>query len=273
MMHISSALHYWLVHHPSILHFSWTQGQTLGSSPLFLTLAVLSYLFLTFLLSHLPLPPIQPSLLKPISAVHNLVLLIFSLAMSLGCSLSTLSHVPDFRWIICLPPRTPPTGPLFFWAYMFYLSKILEFVDTLLIIVSESSRRRLTFLHVYHHAAVVIMCYIWLQTSQSLFPVVLVTNASVHVLMYAYYLSCALGMRPKWKRLLTECQILQFMFSFVALGMMLLYHFTGIGCSGVWGWCFNVAFYSSLLALFLDFHAKNYPLATPKTTKNDYKLS
>jgi len=63
------------------------------------------------------------------------------------------------------------------------------------------------------------------------------------------------------------------MFSFVALGMMLLYHFTGIGCSGVWGWCFNVVFYYSLLALFLDFHAKNYAIAIPKTTKNDYKLS
>ncbi|KAG2703706.1 hypothetical protein I3843_06G141100 [Carya illinoinensis] len=257
MSHFSSALQYWLVKHPIIFHFSWTQGQTLGSSPLFLTLTVLSYLFLTFLLSRLPLPPIRPSLFKSITAVHNLVLLVFSLIMALGCSVSTLSYAPHLLWVICLPPKTPPNGPIFFWAYMFYLSKILEFIDTLLIIVSNSTRR-LTFLHVYHHAAVVIMCYIWLQTSQSMFPLVLVTNASVHVLMYAYYLCCVLGVRPRWKRLLTECQIAQFLSSFVVLGMMLYYHFTGSGCSGVWGWCFNTVFYSSLLALFLDFHAKNY---------------
>lgn len=258
MSHISSTFQYWLVNHPVILDFSWTQGQTLASSPLFLTLTVVSYLSLTVLLSNLQLPFIQPSLLKSISAVHNLFLLVFSFTMALGCSLSTISHAPHFHWVICLPPQTPPTGPLFFWAYMFYLSKILEFVDTLLIIASNSTRR-LTFLHVYHHAAVVIMCYLWLQTSQSMFPLVLVTNASVHVLMYAYYLSCALGVRPKWKRLLTECQIAQFICSFVVLGMMLYYHFTGLGCSGVWpGWCFNTVFYSSLLALFLDFHAKNY---------------
>uniref|UniRef100_A0A2N9IQF6 Uncharacterized protein n=1 Tax=Fagus sylvatica TaxID=28930 RepID=A0A2N9IQF6_FAGSY len=270
MSHISSSLQYWLVNHPTILHFSWTQGQTLGSSLLFITLTVLSYLSLTFLLTHLPLPPIKPTLLKPISAIHSLILLIISFIMALGCIISIFTHTPQLHWIICVPYKTPPTGPLFFWAYMFYLSKILEFIDTLLIILSNSSRR-LTFLHVYHHAAVVIMCYIWLQTSQSLFPVVLVTNASVHVLMYAYYLSCALGMRPKWKRVVTECQIAQFMCSFVALGMMLYYHFTGLGCSGVWGWWFNTVFYSSLLALFLDFHTKNY--ATTEKMRDSNKQS
>ena len=53
---------------------------------------------------------------------------------------------------------------------------------------------------------------------------------------------------------------MQFQFSFVVLALMLYFHATdkGSGCAGVWGWCFNVAFYSSLLALFSDFHAKNY---------------
>lgn len=257
---IVSALQYWLVSHPTILHFQWTQGQTPGSTPLFVALTVLSYLALTFLLSgHLvPLPYLGPRLLKPISVLHNLTLLLLSFTMALGCTLSVLTHTrPHLHWIICFPPHTPPSGPLFFWAYVFYLSKILEFVDTLLIILSNSIQR-LTFLHVYHHSTVVIMCYIWLHASQSLFPVALVTNALVHVVMYAYYLLCAMGVRPKWKRLVTDIQIVQFVFSFAVSGRMLYDHFTGSGCSGIWGWCFNAAFNASLLALFADFHAKSY---------------
>ncbi|KAH9685821.1 hypothetical protein KPL70_014114 [Citrus sinensis] len=76
------------------------------------------------------------------------------------------------------------------------------------------------------------MCYLWLQTKQSLFPIALVTNASVHVIMYGYYLLCVMGLRPKWKRLVTDCQIVQFVFGFVVSVLMLYYHFTGFGCLG-----------------------------------------
>ncbi|KAK0590101.1 hypothetical protein LWI29_022726 [Acer saccharum] len=140
---------------------------------------------------------------------------------------------------------------------MFYLSKIYEYADTLLIIMSKSIKR-LSFLHVYHHATVVIMCYVGLHTAQSSFPLVLVTNCLVHVFMYWYYLLCSLGLRPKWKRLVTDCQILQFMASFVMMAWMFYSHFTGSGCSGIWGSCFSAAFISTLLVLFVDFHSKSY---------------
>lgn len=105
---------------------------------------------------------------------------------------------------------------------------------------------------------VVVMCYVWLATRQSLFPVALVTNAGVHVIMYSYYLLCGLGKRPWWKRAVTDCQIVQFVFSFCVSGVMLYYHFYSGGCCGIWGWCFNAVFNASLLALFLNFHSKNY---------------
>ncbi|KAL4302420.1 hypothetical protein GQ457_10G023290 [Hibiscus cannabinus] len=257
MDHLYSSLQYWLVNHPKILHFRWAQAQTLGSTPQFLALTVLTYLAVTFLLSKTPLPSLGPDILKPITALHSLNLFLVSLIMAAGCTLSIISLPSPLPHIVCFPPDTPPTGPLFFWAHIFYLSKILEFIDTLLIILSKS-KQRLTFLHVYHHGTVVVMCYLWLNTSQSLFPVALVTNATVHVVMYLYYLLCAVGIRPKWKRLVTNCQIVQFVFSFLVSVLMLYYHFTGSGCSGIWGWCFNAVFNASLLALFLDFHGKSY---------------
>ncbi|KAJ8767970.1 hypothetical protein K2173_020910 [Erythroxylum novogranatense] len=258
-----STLLYWLVNHPRILHFTWTPGHNIGSTPKFLSFTLFTYLSLTFLLYNRR-PSLGPNIVKLITALHSLILCLLSFIMALGCVLSVSLQAPNLLHIICFPPHTQPSGPLFFWAYVFYLSKILEFVDTLLIILSNSIQR-LTFLHVYHHATVVIMCYLWLQTSQSLFPVALVTNTVVHVLMYYYYLLCAMGMRPKWKKLVTDCQIVQFVFSFAISVTMLYYHFTGDGCSGIWGWCFNAIFNASLLALFVNFHGKSYSMKTKKS--------
>ncbi|MQM04429.1 hypothetical protein Taro_037227 [Colocasia esculenta] len=123
--------------------------------------------------------------------------------------------MPFPSWLFCFPPSSiPARGPVFFWAYAFYLSKLYELVDTLLILLSADSRH-LSFLHVYHYAVVVVMCYLWLTSRKSLLPVALVTNASVHVVMYGYYLCSSLGRRwpPRWKRALTSCQIVQFCFS------------------------------------------------------------
>ncbi|CAH9084752.1 unnamed protein product [Cuscuta epithymum] len=266
------SVRYWLVDHPAISQFEWKQGHTLGSSPLFLALTVITYLGITLSLHRSGfLPPLSSVSLRVITAAHNLILCLLSLVMAAGCSLAAFHQMPnrDWRWAICFPANhTPPRGPTFFWAQVFYLSKILEFIDTLLIILSGSRSRRLSFLHVYHHAVVVVMCYLWLSTAQTLFPVALVTNASVHVLMYAYYLLCALGYRPWWKRVVTNCQIIQFVFSFAISGVMLYFHFTGSGCSGISGWCFNAVFNASLLALFLDFHSKNY---RDKRKKDDAK--
>ncbi|KAL5992873.1 hypothetical protein ACLOJK_013792 [Asimina triloba] len=277
-------LRWWLVEHPTISSFQWAENQTWVSSPQFLFAALLSYLSLTFLL-HLilpktptysaPPPSSSPSVLRIISAVHNLFLLLISLAMAVGCSLSSLSQMPDPAWLFCFPadPPTPPSGPTFFWAYVFYLSKLLEFSDTLLILLNPS--KRLTFLHVYHHALVVVMCYLWLHSSQSLLPVALVTNASVHTVMYGYYLLCSVGRRPRWKRVVTDIQIVQFVFSFACSVVMLWLHFSsrrgGAGCSGIRAWVFNAGFNSSLLLLFLNFHSKNYGSEGRGKNKNKKK--
>ncbi|XP_028800904.1 elongation of fatty acids protein A-like [Neltuma alba] len=256
-MKLSAFLMYCLVNQPAIQNFTWIRNVTPASSFQFPLITEACYLCIIFFLSRVFRLRVPPAVLKPIAALYNTVILFLSFIMALGCTLSTISHAPDVHWMICLPPNTPPSGPVFFWAYIFYLSKILEFVDTLLILLSGSIQR-LTLLHVSHHVVVINMCYVWLWTSQSLFPVVLVTNASVHVLMYAYYLLCALGVRPKWKRLVTTCQIAQFRASFGALALMLGYHVSGPGCSGVWGWILNFLFYAWLLFHFLSFREQAY---------------
>lgn len=254
---------YWLVNHPIIYNFKWIQGETFGSTIQFLITSLIIYLLVVVLQPLFPLPNIQSQSLKPIKILHNLICVVLSILMACGCILSILSQAPNIHWVVCLPLNTPPNGPIFFWAYIFYFSKFIEFNDTILIILGGS--KRLSFLHVYHHTSVVILCYIWLETSQSMFPVMLVINSTVHVLMYGYYFLCSIGMPPKWKRFVTECQIMQFRLSFAVMAPLFYYHFTGSGCCGVWSWWFNMFFFSTLLALFLDFHSRAY--GTKKTSK------
>ncbi|KAG9451067.1 hypothetical protein H6P81_011032 [Aristolochia fimbriata] len=264
---MDTTLRHWLVDHPLVSSFEWIPGRTFGASPQFLAAAVLSYLALTLLLRRLLLPPpekplLDPSLFRSISALHNFLLLLLSAVMAAGCSLSAAAVLPTPRHLFCFPSPTPSRGPLFFWAYVFYLSKLLEFLDTFLILLNPGGqRRRLTFLHVYHHATVVVMCYLWLAAAQSLFPVALVTNASVHTVMYGYYFLCSVGRPPRWKRLVTDVQIVQFVFSFAVSVALLWCQFVDPvagGCSGMKAWVFNAGFNASLLALFVNFHSKSY---------------
>ncbi|XP_021735945.1 putative elongation of fatty acids protein DDB_G0272012 [Chenopodium quinoa] len=250
----------WLVYHPTIHNFEWKTGTTNGASLQFLILTVVSYISLTLLLSRYSFRPVSLPL-RSISIVYNLFSFSLSLLMAVGCGLSTLSQMPNPDWIFCFPANhTPTRGPVFFWGYVFYLSKILEFTDTLLILLNgNSTRRRLSFLHVFHHSMVLIMCYIWIDAAQSLFPLGVVTNASVHTVMYGYYLMCSLGVRPSWKRMVTNIQIIQFIFGFFAAGVALYYHLVKYPCSGPkYAWSFGVVFNTSLLYLFVDFYSKSY---------------
>ncbi|KFK38108.1 hypothetical protein AALP_AA3G070500 [Arabis alpina] len=260
MASVYSTLTYWLVKHPNIANFTWTEGETLGSTIFFVSVVVSVYLSATFLLRFAigSLPSLGPRILKPITAVHSLILFLLSMIMAAGCALSITSDLKgSFFHLVCFPVDVKPTGPLFFWAQVFYLSKILEFGDTILIILGRSFQR-LSFLHVFHHTSVVVMCYLWLRTRQSMFPVGVVTNSTVHVFMYGYYFLCAVGSRPKWKRFVTDCQLVQFAFGLGLSVWMLQEHLFGSGCSGIRGWYFNAAFNVSLLALFYNFHSKNY---------------
>lgn len=275
MESLYSNIHYWLVDHPNISQFEWKQGHTFGSSLLFITLSVSIYLTLTLLslgFSTL-LPSLSTTTMRPITAAHSLILCLLSVIMVIGCSLSILHQMPpnDWTWVLCFPANNTRTrGPVFFWIYFCYLSKILEFIDTLLIILSSSRSRRLSFLHIYHHVVVSVLGYVGLQASQSQLGLAVIINCSIHVLMYAYYFLSAIGKRPWWKKVVTNCQIVQFMFGFVCSAMMLYYHFTSeFGCTGVGSWCFGFAFNASLLVLFLDFHSKNYANNNKKELDKD----
>lgn len=64
-----------------------------------------------------------------------------------------------------MPQDTQPKGQLFFWSYMYYLSKYYEFIDTLLLLLRKKAT---SALHVFHHALVLLMAWLWVDQVQTL---------------------------------------------------------------------------------------------------------
>jgi elongation of very long chain fatty acids protein 4 len=97
-----------------------------------------------------------------------------------------------------------------FILYVFYLSKILDFMDTVFII-AEKRWSQLSFLHVYHHTS--IFLFYWLNLNVGYDGDVYATvvlNGFIHTVMYTYYF---VSMHTKdiwWKPALTLCQMVQF---------------------------------------------------------------
>jgi undecaprenyl pyrophosphate phosphatase UppP len=95
-----------------------------------------------------------------------------------------------------------------FWTWLFYISKYYEIIDTLIL---HANKRPASFLQMYHHAGAIICCWM-LSTVQTHLPwIFVVLNSFIHTFMYAYYASTCIGIRPRFKHIITKMQqILQF---------------------------------------------------------------
>ena len=203
------------------------------------------------------------ALIKFAMCVHNAFLCLLSAVMCGGAGYEAFlrSQKDGARWLFCEEIGRKPDGGVYFWSYIYYLSKYIEFVDTLFKVLK---RKPLDFLHVYHHAVVALMCFNWMNHSQSLQTMGLMFNALVHVIMYFYFALTVYMPPPWWKRYITTFQIIQFQSSFVlALPFFYLqfkdtYLDGGPGCQGAAAVYFNAAFNLSLLALFIAFSRKTY---------------
>lgn len=169
-------------YHGFVDSFEWHFGKTGGSSLPFLATSIAGYLTVIFSLQLLLRQRKTAVPLGSLPAIHNLILCIGSLIMFLGALEATISSSllwlregssksayltakTGYHWLLCFPVDTLPRGRIFFWSYIYYLSKFYELLDTVILVLRK---KPLSFLHVYHHSFVVIMCWLWLQVRASI---------------------------------------------------------------------------------------------------------
>jgi elongation of very long chain fatty acids protein 4 len=190
---------------------------------------------------------------KGFSLLHNLFLVLLSSYMFIESYRQ--AWINGFTlWGNGVDP-SPAGAPLANVLWIFYASKILEFIDTWIMLLKKNFHQ-VSFLHVYHHLSVFTIWWaviFYAPGGDSYFTAGL--NSFIHVLMYSYYFLTALGYNVVYKKYLTQAQMFQFC---LMLGQS-TYHMI-YGTRGYYPPLLATVLFwymLTLLALFMNFYIKS----------------
>ena len=194
---------------PDYFHsFSWTSPAPPLSSLLWPSVIVPLYLLTIYAIQYHVRHNRhnKPYAVNALFGYHNLLMSLLSLVMFVGCLVEVLRrsyNESSLRWLLCEPTTASSEGGLYFWSYMYYLSKYYELLDTVFLAL-KGKLDGWGGLNVYHHSVVVFMAWWWLEYTQSLQFYGLLFNTSVHVIMYYYFYLRSMGHVPKWRSFITK---------------------------------------------------------------------
>jgi len=190
---------------------------------------------------------------------HNLFLTALSVYMCVGCFSEAIAN----NYSLFGNAYSPKQTRMAWYVYVFYVSKFLEFADTL-IMLWKGNVQQVSLLHVYHHASIAPIWWIIARSApggEAYWSAGL--NSLVHVIMYSYYCAAALKVDKKylgWAKYLTQFQMAQFASNMVQSSYDVL--FPGAYNSALVHLLF---FYMiSLLILFGSFYRKRYQSSKDK---------
>ncbi|KAI5954677.1 ELO2 [Candida jiufengensis] len=260
-------------------NFKFIEGITPLSTFQPVALAILTYYIIIFGGNYIFKKfNIKPFILNGLFQIHNIILttISFTLLILMIEQLIPMIHYNGLFFAICSTKAW--TQPLVCLYYLNYLTKFVEFIDTLFLVIKQ---KKLTFLHTYHHGATALLCYTQLIGDTSISWVPISLNLGVHVIMYWYYFLAARGIRVWWKEWVTRFQIIQFIldlgFVYFATYQKLIYNFFNNyidvlpfcgDCAGKLMSAYSgCAILSSYLVLFIAFYIDVYRRKSSKKSK------
>ena len=204
-----------------------------------------------------------------IKFIYNVSQIMLCAYMTIEAGL--LAYRNNYGLVPCVPynQEDPPIANL---LWLFYVSKVWDFWDTIFIVVGKKWRQ-LSFLHVYHH--ITIFLFYWLNTNVMYDGDVYLTvflNGFIHTVMYTYYFICMHTKVPEtgkslpiwWKSSLTLLQLIQFV-TMMSQGTYLLV--TKCPTQPPRVVAAYVGYILSLFILFVQFFIASY--MTPKKKKKE----
>lgn len=204
----------------------------------------------------------KPMDYKGLMMVYNLIQVALSMYMFINFLRG--GWLGDYNWV-CQPVDMDPNPEgqamlMAFTLYVCFLSKILDFVDTIFFVIRKKDRQ-ISFLHVFHHASMPIYAWFlvrWVPGGQESFGPLI--NSFIHFLMYSYYFLSGLGphMQPYlwWKKYLTMMQMIQFNMVFFKCVLVI----SGVAsCGYPWQMSLVTALFMVLFfGLFFQFYIQEY---------------
>ncbi|XP_044469615.1 elongation of fatty acids protein 3-like [Mangifera indica] len=269
MMITANTLTYYLSQHPSIINFRWSHTQSWGSTWSFLFISITLYLFLSILLHFflaLFIRRDRPVSLGPIPVLHSLSMSFISATIFAGILLSTASEIREtrwfwrrskttpFQWLLCFPLGTRPSGRVFFWSYIFYLSRFIHMWRTFFTILR---RRKLVFFQLFYNSILTFTSFLWLEFSQSFQVLAILFTTLVYSVVYGYRFWTGIGLPSACFPFVINCQMVLLGCNLVChIGVLLLHFMKNGGCNGIGAWVFNSVLNAAILLLFLKFYVQ-----------------
>jgi len=194
---------------------------------------------------------------------YNLVQVVLSLYMTWGLLYDNVLAFPNLFGL-----NFPYTAKIEYFILVHYFSKLLDFVDTYLILCKKDFRR-LSFLHIYHHSSILIIWGLLLHynvgNGTASFGSGL--NSLIHAIMYSHYLVTSFGFRNPFKQLVTMSQMFQFFLCLLHSTAAILYEESPLK---EYAWI-QLAYQISMLILFGNFFIQTYYGGNEKDGKGNDK--
>lgn len=210
----------------------------------------------------------EPFKLKMPLMIWNSALALFSIAGFLRVLPEFIYSIGEhgFQHSICNNSYIH-VKPARYWIYLFVLSKTPELVDTVFLVLKK---QKLIFLHVYHHATVLIFSWFVWTNSLACARWFCTMNFGIHSVMYTYYALKAFPhiiRIPKWiSMLITASQTLQMVVGAYVVSASFYAKISGQPCATSSTMSiFGLIIYISYLFLFSQFFYKAY-FARPQTS-------
>ena len=159
-----------------------------------------------------------------------------------------------------------------YWVFLFILSKLIELVDTVFLVLRK---RPLMFLHWYHHILTMIYAFYSYPFSPGFNRWGIYLNFFVHAFMYSYYFLRSMKIRVPGAiaQLITTLQILQFVISVgILFHLGFLIYVQGVNCDFA-PKIFALATFMDVtyLMLFINFFLHSYVFGGGKAKYSDKK--